>query len=128
MKPGGQAAEHSDYPLSNEIAHNAVVYSGDRLRHLIASGNQSRDDIMAEIHRCLATGPGVLVIREFVKDLDLIQRTNGVLNKIIESERDGAKGDHFATAGNNDRIWNSFQKHAVADPRSFVEYYSNVLL
>ncbi|WVO24628.1 uncharacterized protein IAS62_005996 [Cryptococcus decagattii] len=108
----GQAAEHSDYPLSNEIAHNAVVYSGDRLRHLIASGNQSRDDIMAEIHRCLATGPGVLVIREFVKNLDLIQRTNGVLNKIIESERDGAKGDHFATAGNNDRIWNSFQKHA----------------
>ncbi|XAO27511.1 hypothetical protein I312_106367 [Cryptococcus bacillisporus CA1280] len=72
----GQAAEHSDYPLSNEIAHNAVVYSGDRLRHLIASGNQSRDDIMAEIHRCLATGPGVLVIRKFVKDLDLIQRTN----------------------------------------------------
>ncbi|ADV24496.1 phytanoyl-CoA dioxygenase [Cryptococcus gattii E566] len=124
----GQATEHSDYPLSNEIAHNAVVYSGDRLRHLIASGNQSRDDIMAEIHRCLATGPGVLVIRKFVIDLDLIQRTNGVLNKIIESERDGAKGDHFATAGNNDRIWNSFQKHAVADPRSFVEYYSNVLL
>ncbi|WVQ91957.1 hypothetical protein IAS59_005765 [Cryptococcus gattii] len=115
----GQATEHSDYPLSNEIAHNAVVYSGDRLRHLIASGNQSRDDIMAEIHRCLATGPGVLVIRKFVIDLDLIQRTNGVLNKIIESERDGAKGDHFATAGNNDRIWNSFQKHAVADPRSF---------
>ncbi|KAL0243720.1 hypothetical protein I308_105691 [Cryptococcus tetragattii IND107] len=72
----GQATEHSDYPLSSEIAHNAVVYSGDRLRHLIASGNQSRDDIMAEIHRCLATGPGVLVIRKFVKDLDLIQRTN----------------------------------------------------
>lgn len=37
-------------------------------------------------------------------------------------------GDHFAGAGKNDRIWNAFSKHGLADPRSFLKYYSNPYL
>src|SRR5277367_1514168 len=46
---------------------------------------------------------------------------------IIASEKASStsKGDHFASTGSNDRIWNSFSKHGLADPSSFISYYSN---
>lgn len=37
-------------------------------------------------------------------------------------------GDHFASAATNDRIWNSFSKHCLTHPSSFLTYYSNPLL
>jgi ectoine hydroxylase-related dioxygenase (phytanoyl-CoA dioxygenase family) len=57
-----------------------------------------------------------------------IDAANKAFDKIIATEKANTaftKGDHFATGGTNDRIWNSFQKHALTDPPSFTEYYSN---
>lgn len=61
------------------------------------------------------------------KDTDLIDRVNKVYSKIIAEEKKSSNkgGDHFAASGANDRIWNSFSKHCLADPTSFFEYYSN---
>ena len=49
--------------------------------------------------------------------------------RIIEEEKAaGAKGDHFAPSGSNDRIWNAFQKHGLKAPENFLAYYANPLL
>ncbi|WWD10288.1 hypothetical protein V865_008423 [Kwoniella europaea PYCC6329] len=123
-----KTTDPSDYPISIGISKNVVMYSGDVLREKSRQSHQSREDVMDELHRCLGTGPGVFVVKGFERDLEVIERTNEVFKNIIEREKEHAKGDHFAAAGTNDRIWNSFQKHAVEDPRSFVAYYSNELL
>ncbi|RSH92105.1 hypothetical protein EHS25_008518 [Saitozyma podzolica] len=89
------------------------------------------DQLMDEMFTCLASGPGVFVVKRCVEDLDVLVRANAAFKTIIDREREGAggsKGDHFAEAGRNDRIWNSFQKHAEVDPESFVKYYSNDVL
>jgi len=84
---------------------------------------------MAELHRALYSGPGVLVIEDCF-DVRVVDRASSAFDAIIEREKaqGKAKGDHFAPAGKNERIWNSFQKHATADPASFVQYYANPVL
>ena len=37
-------------------------------------------------------------------------------------------GDHFAKPGANDRLWNSLEKHCLADPGNFARYYANPFL
>jgi ectoine hydroxylase-related dioxygenase (phytanoyl-CoA dioxygenase family) len=71
------------------------------------------------------TGPGVLVLKNLFPGHALLQEVNRIFSSIIEEERAAAKGDHFAPSGLNSRIWNSFQKHAMHDPSSFLQYYSN---
>lgn len=87
---------------------------------------------MAELHHCLLSGPGVFVARSLVPpgDQSVIDAANGAFRTIIEDERklNGEKGDHFAPAGANDRIWNSFQKFAKVDPEGFVRYFANEAL
>lgn len=86
---------------------------------------------MAQLHHCLSDGPGVFVITNLISDHTTIDRANSALEEIIRREKEnagGGKGDHFAPGGANDRIWNSFQKHAMVDPESFIEYYANDLL
>lgn len=88
------------------------------------------DTLQDEWHHILLSGPGVFVLRNFLPDTSLINHVNNIFNDIITEESSGsdAKGDHFASAGNNARIWNSLQKHAIRDPSSFVRYYSNPYL
>jgi ectoine hydroxylase-related dioxygenase (phytanoyl-CoA dioxygenase family) len=45
-----------------------------------------------------------------------------------EKAAGGAKGDHFAKAGANDRVWNALEKLAVRDPETFVDYYANDMI
>lgn len=81
---------------------------------------------MAELHHCLLSGPGVFVVKALVPDHDVIHRAEKAFAQIIESEKAaGQKGDHFAPAGANDRIWNSFQKFAQVDAEGFVRYFAN---
>ena len=130
MVAGGQQTDPEDYPLSETIAKNAVVYDGDKIRSILRGSTEDVDAIMGEMHHCLLHGPGVYVVRKCYWDRKVIDTASAVFETIIEREKrsTGGKGDHFAPAGNNDRIWNSFQKHAEVDPVSFVEYYSNEIL
>ncbi|KAK1973242.1 hypothetical protein LZ30DRAFT_788062 [Colletotrichum cereale] len=81
-------------------------------------------------YRVLISGPGGFVTKGLYRDRALIEAVNTAFASVIEAEKKSgtAKGDHFASAGRNDRIWNSFSKHGLADPASFVEYYSNPYL
>ncbi|TQN65792.1 hypothetical protein CSHISOI_09731 [Colletotrichum shisoi] len=104
-----QAATAEEYPLAATIQRN-------------------RGALQDEWYRFLISGPGVFVTKRLYRDRRLIEAANAAFASVIEQERESgaaAKGDHFASAGKNDRSWNSFGKHGLADPASFVEYYSN---
>lgn len=112
------------YPLAKEIIRNIPIYE------LSEFSSYSADQLSAlqdEWYHILLHGPGVFATKHIYTDLSLIDEVNGVYSSIIkqEEQRSGKKGDHFATSGSNSRIWNSFSKHCLADPSSFLAYYSN---
>ncbi|KIW13517.1 hypothetical protein PV08_08705 [Exophiala spinifera] len=116
-----QSTDTSLYPHAMSVVSNIPIYD-------IASlpPDADVDSIQDEWHHIFLSGPGVLVLRNFLSDAALLQRINTVFTEIIEVESQStSKGDHFAASGNNARIWNSFQKHAQHHPASFVRYYSN---
>ena len=77
--------------------------------------------------RALTDGPGVVAIRGAFPDTAVVDRATAAFDAMIADEQaaGGAKGDHFAKAGANDRVWNALEKLAVRDPATFVDYYAN---
>ncbi|KAJ3580544.1 hypothetical protein NPX13_g6 [Xylaria arbuscula] len=117
-----QKVTTSDYKLASSVESNVPHYD---LSTVSSSDSDAINQLQDEWYEVLSTGPGVLVLQNFVTDKTLLNKTNKVFDAIIEKEATSAKGDHFATSGANSRIWNSFQKHAMQDPASFVPYYAN---
>jgi ectoine hydroxylase-related dioxygenase (phytanoyl-CoA dioxygenase family) len=123
-----QITQKSTYPLASEIVSNIPIYDLAALEHLSTPLLSALQD---EWHHILHKGPGVYVLRSMYapsKYGQTLAATNEAFNAIIARERaspSGKKGDHFAAGGTNDRIWNSFSKHALQDPSSFTDYYSN---
>ncbi|KZL83901.1 phytanoyl- dioxygenase family protein [Colletotrichum incanum] len=122
-----QEANPKDYPLAASIEKNVPVYDLPAYSSLTKTQRSALQD---EWYRVLISGPGVFVSRGLYRDKALIDAANAAFASVIEKEKKSGttKGDHFASAGKNDRIWNSFSKHGLADPASFVEYYSNPYL
>ena len=58
--------------------------------------------------------------------LEAVDAATSVYRGLIDEQRatEGPAGDHFAEAGANDRVWNSLEKLALADPETFVDYFS----
>jgi ectoine hydroxylase-related dioxygenase (phytanoyl-CoA dioxygenase family) len=112
------------YPLASAIEKNVPVYD---LPDFSSQTPEQLSALQDEWYHILLHGPGVFATKKMFTDLSLIDKVNEVYASIIASEKQssGKKGDHFATSGSNDRIWNSLSKHCLADPASFLEYYSN---
>ncbi|EUC46200.1 hypothetical protein COCMIDRAFT_4707 [Bipolaris oryzae ATCC 44560] len=113
-----------DYPLASTIKSHVPIY------HLPDYSSSSPEQLAAlqdEWYHILLSGPGVFVTKNLYKDTSLINDVNKVYSSIIEEEKQASsrRGDHFAGAGANDRIWNSLSKHRLLDAASFVRYYSN---
>lgn len=120
--------EPGDYSLAERLSAGVPVYDGRRALELGARVD-TRASLLDEWHQGLLEGPGVLVIEGMFADTRVIDDASEAFFAIIESERAaGAKGDHFAPAGSNDRIWNAFQKHGLTAPENFLAYYANPLL
>ncbi|KAI0535028.1 hypothetical protein GGR58DRAFT_504668 [Xylaria digitata] len=117
-----QKATPSQYKLASFIESNVPHYD---LSSVSSSDSAIVGQLQDEWYQVLSSGPGVLILQNFLPDQALLDRTNSVFDTIIEREAASSKGDHFATSGANSRIWNSFQKHAEQDPESFVPYYAN---
>ena len=125
-----QTTDPATYPLASEVKSNIPIYD---LAALESAGLTSDliNRLQDEWHHILHTGPGVYVLRSMyapAKYETTLNTTNTAFNEIIAREAaqsDNKKGDHFAVGGTNDRIWNSFSKHALQDPSSFIDYYSN---
>jgi ectoine hydroxylase-related dioxygenase (phytanoyl-CoA dioxygenase family) len=132
----GTVTELADYPHALETRENVPVYdmpsllvATERVRAVGGQVERARRALQQEIARALSEGPGVVVLAGAFTP-DVVDRATEAFEAMIERERevDGTRGDHFAAAGANDRVWNALEKLAVADPDAFVDYYSNETL
>lgn len=117
-------SESIRYPLAKSIVRNIPVYELPAISSLTPEQHAALQD---EWYHILLSGPGVFATKRLYADKALLESVNKVYSDIIaeEAKRAGKRGDHFAGSGANDRIWNSFSKHCLQDPESFLEYYSN---
>jgi ectoine hydroxylase-related dioxygenase (phytanoyl-CoA dioxygenase family) len=60
----------------------------------------------------------------------VIDEASAIFSDIIDEQHrtSSGGGDHFAKPGANDRIWNSLEKHCLADPGNFAAYYGNAIV
>ena len=116
----GEQTRLEDYPLADRVEANVLVYAASTLRAA------ERNTSLEELARALRDGPGVVIIEGAV-DPAIVDRATGVFFRIIDEQNAAGQsvGDHFAKPGANDRIWNSLEKLAVADPKVFVDYHGN---
>ncbi|CAK3934222.1 phytanoyl- dioxygenase family [Lecanosticta acicola] len=114
------------YPLAIDVQNNIPIYDCGKLD---LQDSKQVERFQDELYHVLVEGPGVYVLKHFFTDLEPVDAANEAFAAIIkrELEENGEKGDHFAAAGTNNRIWNSFSKLCLQDPESFVKYYSNPL-
>jgi ectoine hydroxylase-related dioxygenase (phytanoyl-CoA dioxygenase family) len=115
----------ADYPYASELVEEVLVYDSAALR-----AATDRAAVQAELVRALAEGPGLVVLRGAFADLAAVDRVTAAFDAMIADQRaaGATAGDHFATPGANDRVWNALEKLAVVDPDAFVDYYANDIL
>lgn len=123
-----QEVKLTHYPRATEKQHNILVYQGSDLMDEYCRDTSS-NGLKSELHTCLFEGPGIFIVKGFYQDSSIIDQSTRIFKEIIEAEKGSSiqKGDHFAKAGANERIWNSFQKVGEASPSVFIDYYKNPL-
>ncbi|SOC85939.1 Ectoine hydroxylase-related dioxygenase, phytanoyl-CoA dioxygenase (PhyH) family [Ensifer adhaerens] len=116
-----------DYPNASAIEKNVVIYDSADLAKAVAADEET---VLAELCDLLTHGPGVAVFKHAFADLSVIDRASEVFADIIDEQHrtKTGGGDHFAKPGANDRIWNSLEKHCLADPENFALYYANPII
>lgn len=116
------------HPHADRIEQGVPVYEAAAVRPLLEIP-EAADALRAELADALADGPGIVVLAGAFEPA-VVDRVTSVFERIIADEKatGRAAGDHFATPGANDRVWNALEKVAVADPEAFVAYYANDLL
>ncbi len=119
----------ADYPLAAEIANGVLLYDCRALAPRLPDP-AFRQTLMAEWIEAFANGPGVIVLKGAEPDLAMLDRASDIFRTLIDAQnRAGTgSGDHFAKPGANDRLWNSLEKHCLADPANFARYYANPFL
>lgn len=111
-----------DCPNAIEIAQNVPVYDASNFGSL---SEGKAHEVMAEWAKIFSSGAGVIVVRNAIPDKKVIDTATALFSEIITEEKNvSAKGDYFAAPGANDRVWNSLQKHCLADPENFANYFS----
>lgn len=139
-----RSVEEGKYPQASSITHNIPIYDAHQFNPWDSTATNVLQD---EWYDILSGGPGVFVLKNMYSCQaqsgaaqgqgqgqgqdegyqPTLEATNQAFQRIIDHERSAqpTKGDHFAAGGKNDRIWNSFSKHAAQDPTSFLTYYAN---
>jgi ectoine hydroxylase-related dioxygenase (phytanoyl-CoA dioxygenase family) len=120
-----QRTAPDDVPQAVEVVQNIPIYTGATVDSA-ARDPQARRALTAEWAWVFSDGPGIIVIRDAVPDARIVDRATVIFEAIIAEEKAAQRGggDHFAKPGANDRIWNSLEKHCLADPANFAAYYS----
>jgi ectoine hydroxylase-related dioxygenase (phytanoyl-CoA dioxygenase family) len=119
----------ADYPHASAVDKNVLIYDSARVVEACRTAD-GRKAILAEICDVFMGGPGVAVFKHAYTDTSVIDRATKVFSDIIEEQHrlKTGGGDHFAKPGANDRIWNSLEKHCIADPEGFAHYYGNPIV
>ncbi|WP_106795882.1 phytanoyl-CoA dioxygenase family protein [Rhizobium sp. H4] len=108
----------ADYPTASAVEKNILIYDS---RKVMAAVTEDRRAVLAEICEAFGEGPGVILFKHAYEDTGIIDRASAIFAQIIEEQHvtSTGGGDHFAKPGANDRIWNSLEKHCLADPINF---------
>ncbi|MBY3051256.1 phytanoyl-CoA dioxygenase family protein [Rhizobium laguerreae] len=119
----------TDYPSASAVEKNVLIYDSRKVMTAAATP-EGRRAVLAEICEAFGEGPGVVVFKRAYEDTGIIDRASTIFDTIIEEQHRTSTGggDHFAKPGANDRIWNSLEKHCLADPANFAEYYGNTII
>src|SRR5216684_548940 len=124
-----QKTDLADYPYAAAVEQNMLIYDGARLRKEL-SGPAGRLRVEAELARALLGGPGIVVLAGAFDDPWVVDRATRQFEAIIAAQRaaGGAAADHFAAAGQNERIWNALEKLGLRALEVFADYYANNLI
>jgi len=116
------------FPHAARVDHEVLVYDAAAL-HPVLEDDEASDALRAEIADALADGPGIVVLAGAVEE-ETVDRVSAAFEAIIAREKAAGQmaGDHFASPGANDRVWNALEKLAVLDPEAFVAYYANEMV
>ncbi|MEM9224209.1 MAG: phytanoyl-CoA dioxygenase family protein [Pseudomonadota bacterium] len=119
----------SDYPNAVAVEGNIPIYDGEALDREFTDEATARA-IMAEFHHVFRDGPGIVAVRGGYRDIALVNDVTDLINALIaEEEAAGTgRGDHFAAAGANSRVWNAHEKLCMRDPVLFARYNANEIL
>jgi ectoine hydroxylase-related dioxygenase (phytanoyl-CoA dioxygenase family) len=123
------ATDPADYPLAATVAKGVLIYDCPALLPRL-SDPAFIETLMAEWADAFQNGPGVLVLQGAEPDQAMIDRASDIFRDLIAQQNAAGTGggDHFAKPGANDRLWNSLEKHCLADPANFARYYANPFL
>jgi ectoine hydroxylase-related dioxygenase (phytanoyl-CoA dioxygenase family) len=126
LKIVSQTSHSADTPNAAQVLRNIPFYDGATV-DAAAVDPTARQSLMQEWAYVFSHGAGIIVIRQGIADHAVIDRASVMFDQIIADEKQAAKGggDHFAKPGANDRIWNSLEKHCLADPANFAAYFSS---
>lgn len=124
----GRTTDPRDHPYAAGVERNVPRYESAHLRALVESPEGHRA-VTAELARALLDGPGIVLLAGAFGEPE-VDRATAVFRALIEEERTagGARGDHFAAAGANSRVWGALDKLAARDPECFADYYANDML
>lgn len=116
----------SDLTFATDVQKNIPIYDMNTLRDRLRMPS-ARRALMAEWAYIFSDSAGVIVLKNAYDDTTCIDEASEIFQKIIADEKqsNGDGADHFATAGNNDRIWNSLQKLCERSPAVFAKYFAN---
>lgn len=119
----------ADYPNAAEVVKNIPVYDGAALSRGFTDEGRARV-VMAEFNHVFSSGPGIIAIRGGYSDTGLLDEVTEILSAIIAGEEAAqpGKGDHFAAAGANSRLWNAHEKFGVRAPALFARYNANEIV
>lgn len=119
----GRATHLAEWPFAADVQSKIPIYEGD----LVRREADAPRELLSEWNTVFDQGPGVIVIKGGMADLEVVDRASELFAEIIETERTAGSGggDHFAKPGANDRVWNAAEKHCMADPVNFAAYYAS---
>lgn len=119
----------ADYPCAAKAEKGVLIYDCRALLPRLSDPGFA-DTLMAEWADAFANGPGVIVLSGAEPDHAMIDRASEIFRDLIDRQNRAGTGggDHFAKPGANDRLWNSLEKHCLADPANFACYFANPFL
>ncbi|MEM9132605.1 MAG: phytanoyl-CoA dioxygenase family protein [Actinomycetota bacterium] len=107
-----------------EVVEGVPVYDGALVAARADIETEAGTALAVEWAEVLLSGAGAFAVSG-AADRAVVDEATSLFEAILTDEAAGGgdRGDHFAEAGANQRIWNSLEKHCRRDPGSFVRYY-----
>ena len=122
----GDTLSKSSVPYASEVVDNVPIYDMQSLS-TVMDNLTDRQHLQAEWADVLLNRSGVVALQKTYTDTTIIDEASRLFLDLINEEKENkpSDADHFAAAGSNDRLWNSLQKMAGANPDLYTRYFAN---